>query len=265
MPAPSPMTKPSRSLSQGRDACSGVSLKAVRERARSGEAGDPEPADRGLGAAGDHDVGIAEPDHPGGVADRMGAGRAGGHDRVVRALEAEPDRDLPARQVDQGGRDEERADPARAALLERDRGVGDRVEAADAGADQHAGALPRLLGLGLPAGIPDGLGRRREPVDDEQIVLAQVLGLDEVVGLKAPSPSAGTWPAILAGRSSTSKRSIGRMPDWPAISRRHMTSTPQPSGVTRPRPVTTTRRFTRSSRSNPPAGGSTRAQLCCLM
>src|SRR5215472_2668371 len=31
------------------------------------------------------------------------------------------------------------------------------------------------------------------------------------------------------------------MPDWPASRRRHVTSTPQPSGVTMPIPVTTTR------------------------
>src|ERR1700733_3691569 len=63
--------------------------------------------------------------------------------------------------------------------------------------------------------------------------------------LKSPfavSPS-GTWPAIFAGRSLTSKRWIAPMPDWPARSRCHTRSAPTPSGVTRPIPVTTTRRM----------------------
>src|SRR5919106_317819 len=59
---------------------------------------------------------------------------------------------------------------------------------------------------------------------------------------KAPSASpVGTSPAILAGRSSTSNRSIRLIPLWPPIRRRQLASTPQPSGVTIPIPVTTTR------------------------
>src|SRR5262245_7927192 len=53
----------------------------------------------------------------------------------------------------------------------------------------------------------------------------------------------GTCPATLEGRSETSKLWIARMPDSAAIRRFHDASTPQASGVTRPRPVTTTRRM----------------------
>ena len=38
-------------------------------------------------------------------------------------------------------------------------GLGDAAQAADAGADQHAGALLLLLRVGLPAGVVDGLRR----------------------------------------------------------------------------------------------------------
>src|SRR6185437_10808092 len=51
----------------------------------------------------------------------------------------------------------------------------------------------------------------------------------------------GTWPAIRDGRSETSKDWIALMPDSPAISRPHTLSSPRPSGVTKPIPVTTTR------------------------
>src|SRR4051812_43304075 len=62
-------------------------------------------------------------------------------------------------------------------------------------------------------------------------------------GLKVPSlPSPrGTTQAIRLERSATSKVSIFLAPLWPARIRVHVASTPQPSGVTMPSPVTTTR------------------------
>src|SRR5438874_6266789 len=51
----------------------------------------------------------------------------------------------------------------------------------------------------------------------------------------------GTCAATREGRSETSKDWIARIPDSPAISRPQTRSSPMPSGVTRPMPVTTTR------------------------
>src|SRR5471032_3377527 len=64
-------------------------------------------------------------------------------------------------------------------------------------------------------------------------------------GLKLPSePSPrGTWQAILVGRSSTLNLVMALAPDCPASRRDQVSSTPQASGVTRPRPVTTTLRI----------------------
>ena len=53
----------------------------------------------------------------------------------------------------------------------------------------------------------------------------------------------GTWPAIFAGRSFTSKDWMAPMPLSPASRRFQTCSTPIPSGVTTPIPVTTTRRM----------------------
>src|SRR5947209_6293740 len=64
-------------------------------------------------------------------------------------------------------------------------------------------------------------------------------------GLKVPSePSPrGMIPAILQGKSDTSKVSTRPKPFSPATSRRQFVSTPQPSGDTMPSPVTTTLRI----------------------
>src|SRR6266702_5117401 len=71
------------------------------------------------------------------------------------------------------------------------------------------------------------------------------LGSTHCSGLKVPSePSPrGTWQAILVARSSTLNLVMALAPDCPASSRDQVSSTPQASGVTRPRPVTTTLRM----------------------
>jgi hypothetical protein len=61
-------------------------------------------------------------------------------------------------------------------------------------------------------------------------------------GLAGRAPRS-TLPAILAGRSLTSNCVMRRMPHSPLISRPQVACTPVASGVTTPRPVTTTLRF----------------------
>src|SRR5262249_19760321 len=85
---------------------------------------------------------------------------------------------------DQAARDEERADPARPLLLQRDRGFLDAGKATDAGADQHAGALAFGLAFRLPAGILDRLLRRSQAEDDEVIHPALLFRLDPLVGIE---------------------------------------------------------------------------------
>ena len=59
------------------------------QRPRRRETGDAQAADRRLGAAGDHHVGVVERDQPGGVADRVRARGAGGDDGGGRARGAD--------------------------------------------------------------------------------------------------------------------------------------------------------------------------------
>src|SRR6266404_3771115 len=60
--------------------------------------------------------------------------------------------------------------------------------------------------------------------------------------MKSSGAKSWTSPAMRDGKSATGKRVIGPMPERPAIRAVQFFSTPVPSGVTRPTPVTTTRR-----------------------
>ena len=137
-----------------------------------------------LGAAGHHDVGIAQRDEARCVADGVRAGGAGGDDGVVRTLEVVLDRDVAGGKIDQPAGNEERRDAPRALLLQEDRGVGDAREAADARADQDAGRLLLLGRIGLPARVGHGLVGGGHGVDDEVVDLALLLGLHPVVGIE---------------------------------------------------------------------------------
>ena len=114
----------------------------------------------------------------------MGAGGACRDDRVVRALEAVPDGNVAGGQIDEASRNEERADAARALLLQQERRLGDAVEAADARADEHSRALLLLGRIGLPAGIFQRLLRGRHREDDEVVDLALLLRLHPIVRIE---------------------------------------------------------------------------------
>ena len=140
-PAPSPITKPSRSLSHGRDASGGRSLNPVDSAREAQNPAMPSSHTARLGAAGDHHVGVAPHDQPRRIADRVHAGGAGRHHGMVRALEAVFDRQMAGAEIDQRRGDEERRQPPRLALVTSTDAFIDRLQAADAGADHHAGGV----------------------------------------------------------------------------------------------------------------------------
>ena len=115
-PAPSPSTKPSRPLSHGRETRGRV-VVALRQRHHVRERRHRQRVDRRLGAAGDHDVGPAEPDLVEAERDAPRCPR-----RRPRPGCAPPAR-APTSRLTCGGRavrhqhrDGERRDPARALL-----------------------------------------------------------------------------------------------------------------------------------------------------
>jgi hypothetical protein len=91
---------------------------------------------------------------------------------------------IAAGEVDEAAGDEEGRDAARAALDEGRRGLVDAADAADAGADQHAGGALVLIRLGLPAGIAKRHRGRRHGIDDEGVDLALLLRLHPLVGVE---------------------------------------------------------------------------------
>src|SRR5690606_18329581 len=135
----------------------GLVIVAGRKRTAGSEAGHRKARQRRLCATGDHDVGVTQGDQPGGVAYGVGAGRAGRHHGMVRALELVLDRDVPGGEVDEPSRNEERAEAARALLVDEDRRFLDAWQSAYAGADQDAGGVLVLGSLRMPAGVGERL------------------------------------------------------------------------------------------------------------
>ena len=248
MPAPSPITKPSRSRSNGRLARSGV-VVAGREGPHGAEAADGERRDRGLGAAGDHDVRVAVLDGPHGLADGVSARRAGRHRGPVRPLGAEEDADLARGHVDDHLRHEERADAAHALLRRRRALVSSKTaDAADAGADDD----------------PDPLGVLRSSISRPELLERHLGGGDRVLGeevhaagLLLVHPVLGVEVLDLAGELGgvllASKCVMGPMPDRPLTRPCQVFSVPIPRGVMSPMPVTTT---LRRSIAAPPAAAA---------
>ena len=188
MPAPSPTTKPSRSLSQGRQAWVGV-VVAGGEGLHGGESTDAHGGDGGFGATGDHGVGIAALDDAEGVADGVRGGGAGGRGGLVGAACVVLDGDVAGGEVDDGAGDEEGRDLAWAAVQHGGVLALDDVEAADAGADVDAEAVA----IGLvddEAGVRHGLCRGGEREVDEAAHLAGLFLFDEDRGSKSLTSAA---------------------------------------------------------------------------
>ncbi|BBG30723.1 uncharacterized protein with a C-terminal OMP [Zymobacter palmae] len=147
------------------------------QRTCSREAADPERAGRHFSTATDHDVSIAVSDRACGVADVVRTGCAGRGDRKVRASEAEFDRQVAGHHVDDGTRNEERRDLARAASVHGIQVGFDHRQTTDTGTDGHTDAVSIFFG-DFNASIGDGLSTCRNAVLDEQIHLAGALAIN---------------------------------------------------------------------------------------
>jgi hypothetical protein len=160
-PAPSLSTNPSRSLSKGRLAPSGI-IVARRQRPRRGEAAETDRRGRHLGTAGDHRIDDAVANHVGRLTDVVGPGAAGGDDGEVRPLEPYLMDRSPATMLTMlaGTKNGEilRGPPSRIGRVV----VLDAGDAADAGAHGHADALARLVVDRQPRRL-DGLGAAATP------------------------------------------------------------------------------------------------------
>ena len=133
---------------------------------------------------------------------------------LLRALDAVRDRDLPGGEVAQRARDAERADAARALLVQDDGGVGDRLEAANAGPDHHASAFARLdiVLAGRPARVGDRLVGGGHGVEDELVDAPAFLGGRRLVGIEgvriALAAAAPCHPGHLRGDAAGQVRGV---------------------------------------------------------
>jgi hypothetical protein len=124
----------------------------------------------------------------------------------------------------------------------------DALDAAHADADDDADAIGLGGGIFSPTG-PSAIWAAADRVLDERVHLLDLAPFDAILGREV-ADLAGD----LVGKSSVAKRVIGAMPERPAMSAVQFFSTPVPRGVTRPTPVTTTRRAPFCARSSTSRG-----------
>ena len=151
---------------------------ASGEGLHGGETTDTHGGDGGLGATGDHGVGIAALDDAEGVTDGVGAGGAGGSGGLVGSAGGVLDGDVSGGEIDDGGGDEEGRDFAWATVHHVGVFALNDVEAADAGADVYAEAVTELAGDG-EAGVSHGLGCGRKGEVYEAAHFAGLFFVDE--------------------------------------------------------------------------------------
>ena len=159
---------------------------APRERAHGSEATDADLRDPGLGAAGEHDVGTAEPDVVESLADRHVGGRAGRALGPERAARPELHRDPGGAHVRDDRGDRERIDPVGAAREQLVVAVLEGLEAADSGCDGDAHALGLRLDLDPGVRLRHAGGRDdhlREAVELPRLAVLDPLGGLEVLQL----------------------------------------------------------------------------------
>ena len=187
----------------------------------------------GLGAAGEHRVGVAAPDQLGRLADRVRAGRARRDRRVVRAAEAERDRELPARGVDEHARDERRRDAVRPALAQHLRLLHDPEEAADRACRRGCRRVP---------GRRRRRASRRRPPPGRRRARAGRYG--RACGppcARRPCSGRSPSPRPRSARKAARVEGADEVDPAPALdAARQVDGASLPIGVTAPSPVTTT-------------------------
>src|SRR6516164_170660 len=174
-----------------------IVIESRRERPCCGKAGETQPADRSLGTAAHHHIGVVEHDQPRRIADRMRSARASCDYSMVRTCEPVADGDMAGGKVDQIGRDEKRRQAAWAALVQSQCALGDARESAYPGTDHDAGALTGLLTVREPTGVLYRLSRRRQRKDDKSIHLALILGRYPIISIE--QSRSGVSPRHLSG------------------------------------------------------------------
>ncbi len=177
------------------------------------EAADADGNDGRLGPAGEHDLRVAHFNGAPGLADGViggGAGRAG---REIRSAQIVIHRNQSRCHVRNEHRDHEGRKPARAAVEQNLHLLAGRLQAADAGADEHAHLVAvRLVQVQRPN--PSAPARRRERRIAKSGPCAGFPLAKETPGRGSKSL---TSAAICVSNGDASNETILSTPHWPAI------------------------------------------------
>ena len=103
---------------------------------------------------------------------------------MVRTLEAVLNGNVAGGEIDETPGNEERRNAARTFFFQRDRGLRDTLDAADARADEDAGAFLIFRLGGLPARIVQRLGRGGDAVKNEVVDLPAFLRFHPLVAVE---------------------------------------------------------------------------------
>ena len=170
--------------------------------ARRGEPTHTQRRNSRLGTSGHHHIGVTIFNDATRLADAMQSGGASRCNGEVRALKAEVNGNMPGDHVDDRSRHEKWRNPSRTARNKVGVSLFDQRQSADARADHAADAF-RLLFIqrivGLQAGVPHRLNRRRHPVVDEGIHVPGILGREIVFDIE---------PLHFTGESARQRRGI---------------------------------------------------------
>jgi hypothetical protein len=195
----------------------------------------------GLGAARHSHIGIAVFNHATCLPNAVQPGGARSHHREVGPLEAKPHRNMPSHHVDDGSGHEKRSDAPRTPCGQLGVGVLDQRQAADTRTDHAGNARCQFVVQGLARGqacILHSLGRRSDAEMDEGVHRARILGAD--VGLQIESLDLACNPAGKVRRVELGDEINAGLTGQPGLAQE--SATVLPTGLTQPRPVTTTRR-----------------------
>ena len=157
-----------------RPAGSGRIVVTRRQRARGAESADAKRRDARFGSTGDHDLGVAVFDQPGGFAETVVSRRACADGREIRPFVTVVDRHQARDHVDNRSGNKERRNLAHAAMRVSLLRLLDHRQSADAGsnADADAFLVPAII---VEPGISDGFHRRNESEMIEGVVATRLL------------------------------------------------------------------------------------------
>ena len=153
------------------------------QSAHGGEAAHGQGSDGGLGAAGEHHLGVAVPDVAEGVAHGVAAAGAGGHRADAHTVQMHPDGNLSRSHIGDGHGDEEGGDLVKAPAVACLAGGLDGGNAADAAGDGHAAPAGVLL-LQIQSAVGHRFHRRGDSKLSEAVHPPGLLAIQSHGGVK---------------------------------------------------------------------------------